>query len=148
MSFTCERRVGRVIELRVFELRDIEAVNAYSVATLAEMNKTSGNVFIVADHRPARIYPAAVTAGLVSLFTKINPRLERAALLLTETNATFAMQVQRIVSTASNVERQVFFAPEPLIAWLGERATTLELARIKAHINAWSPGMAPPPPRG
>lgn len=144
MSFTCERRVGRVIELRVFELRDTDAVNAYAQATLAEMHKTPGNVFICADHRPARIYPAAVTNGLVGLFTKINPRLERAALLLTETNATFAMQVQRIVSTASHAERQVFFSPEPLVAWLGERATPLELARIKAHLAAWSPGMAPP----
>ncbi|HEU4406090.1 MAG TPA: hypothetical protein VFS43_12550 [Polyangiaceae bacterium] len=105
-----ERRVGRLIEARIWSLGSAAEVDAYARDLAAAVTLTPRGVrpVLCADHRPVVIYNQAVADRLAKLLSAMNHRLERAALLVAPTNATFAMQLGRIVREANNPARRLF----------------------------------------
>ena len=106
--FTVRRPVGRLIEARIFNLRTPEEVTQYTKAFSPDVVGVTDPV-LCADHRPVVIYPPEVADQLVRLFKTMNDRLRRVAILVSRSNATLAMQLQRIVRESNYPSRRVFF---------------------------------------
>ncbi|MEJ7733550.1 MAG: hypothetical protein WKG00_30690 [Polyangiaceae bacterium] len=81
------------------------------------------------------IYPPAVADRLVELFTSINTRILRAALLVSPTNHTVNLQLPRIVRESENPYRRVFRDVAPFTEFLGEVLDANELSRVKAFLS-------------
>lgn len=131
-GFTVERHVGRVIEARVYALRTAADVDAYGASLRATMlHAPHPRIFICADHRAVHIYPPEAAARLIDMFTGLNPRIERAGLLVSPTNAILVMQIERIVRQASDDRRQVFTGAAAWSSFLGESMTDDEKQRLR-----------------
>ena len=101
---------------------------------------SSPHPVLCADHRPVRIYPQAVTDRLIELFVEMNTRLERVAILVSQTNATLFLQLQRIVREAGYENRRVFHEPEDALPHLGAGLDADELASARAFLAEYTPG--------
>lgn len=145
--FTVERRIGCLVEARVHALRSGDEGNAYFDAiTRAVLDVPApARAVICADHRPVVIYPPAVADRLVQLFTSVNTRVARAALLVSPTNATVSMQLARIVRESDNPNRQVFRDLELFTAFLEEVLDAAEMARAQAFMAEVSVSARPGP---
>jgi hypothetical protein len=134
--FTVERQVGRLVEARVRELKNRQAADAYFQAiTAAVVDAPSPHrAVICADHRPVVIYPPVVADRLVELFTSVNKRVERAALIVARSNATVSLQIERIVRESDNANRRVFYDVEPAQAFLSEVLSAAEKARVRRFL--------------
>jgi hypothetical protein len=132
--FTVERRVGRLCEARVQRLADPSRVAAYSEAFRRPLVGITGPV-LCADHRPVAIYPQPVADGLVELFKSLNTRWHRVAILVARTNATLAMQLQRIVRESENPSRRVFFDADEARQFLDDALDKAERARLQTFLG-------------
>jgi hypothetical protein len=134
--FTVEHHVGRLLEARVHRLRTADEVEGYGTtfrAQLARLQPRRG--ILCADHRPAGLYSPPVTAALVSLFTRLNPVLERAALVTGSANAVLSLQVMRLVREAKNPVRRAFSDAAAAATWLGEVLSAEERARLRVFLQ-------------
>src|SRR5262245_46747222 len=109
--FKISQRVGRLVEARVTALASVARVDAYSEAFGPVIRQSAARPVLCADHRPVRIYTQPVADRLTDLFASLNSTWERVAILVAPTNATLAMQLQRIVREAKFTGRRVFFEP-------------------------------------
>ena len=136
-AFTIENRVGRLLEARVRGLRSSEEADVYSLALGAEVLRVPLHVrpVLLADHRPVSIYPQAAADRLAELFLRMNARLERVAILVARSNATLALQLERIVREAKNPSRRVCYAPGEAEAHLAPIMEPQELARVRAFLE-------------
>jgi hypothetical protein len=123
------------VEARVFHLRTREDADMYSKALAAEVARFPGPSILCADHRPVTIYAPEVAVRLAELFSLMNTRLERAALLVAPSNATLILQLGRIVRDAKFGKRQVFREPEPALAHLSQGLDAEELARAATFLE-------------
>ena len=117
-NFSVERR-GRLLEARVWALDDVEVADRYSRA-IAEVAGSPGAEapILCADHRYAELYPQPVTDRLLALFEQMNTRLGRIAIVVHPEQATFFMQLNRIVREAGFDKRQVFRDVEEALRFL------------------------------
>ena len=130
-----------MIEARVFSLRSREEADQYSDALALQVRAMSSpHPVLCADHRPVRIYPQAVTDRLIELFVEMNTRLERVAILVSQTNATLFLQLQRIVREAGYENRRVFHEQEDALPHLGAVLDADELASARAFLAEYTPG--------
>lgn len=139
--FTAERRVGRLVEARVFRLMTVADVEGYGRAFPRHM--LHGQPILLADHRPVVIYPQEVVDKLIEIFRHLNRYWERVAILIAPTNATLQLQLQRAVRESQNPSRRVFTDGREACRFLGELLTPEELARAEAFLDE-SPPSAPP----
>ena len=138
-SYTVQTRVGCVIEARVFSLRSAEDVDAYAVALGTQVLRVPRNLrpVLCADHRPVAIYPQAAADRLVELFTQMNARLERVAILAARSNATLVLQLDRLVREAAYAGRKVFHAPEDVQGHLAPVLDVAELRRVREFLDEY-----------
>jgi hypothetical protein len=136
-AYTIENRSGRLIEARVFGLKTREEADAYShelgVQTL-RMPSTKRPV-LCADHRPVAIYAQPIADRLTELFTHMNTRLERIAILAARSNATLVLQLERLVREAAFAARRVCFTAEEATAHLAPVLDAAELARMREFLD-------------
>jgi hypothetical protein len=139
--FTIALRQGRFLEARVFSLRTPVEASAYSKAIAAEIAKLPMSIrpVLCADHRPVVIYSEEVANELGELFSSMNARLERVAIVVAPTNATLTLQLQRIVREARFENRRVFHDPEQAIAHLAVALDARESARARAFLGEFKP---------
>lgn len=144
--FTVEVRTGRLIEARIEALRSLERAAAYTSGFTQVLQRFSEKerLILCADHRAVAVYPQPVTDELASLFSAMNLRLQRVAILVAPSNATLTMQLSRIVREAQNPDRRVFFATDEAEAFLGEVLTPAERTRLAQFLRG-EPGGAPNP---
>ena len=138
-SYTIETRVGRLIEARVFGLRTRDEADDYSRALglhVLRMPKETSPV-LCADHRPVQIYPQAAADRLVELFTRMNARLERVAIVVARTNATLVLQLERMVREAAFPSRKVFFVADDAAGHLSLALTPKELERARGFLDEY-----------
>ncbi|MDP3276935.1 MAG: hypothetical protein Q8Q09_17180 [Deltaproteobacteria bacterium] len=139
--FTVTRRVGRLIEARVFSLKTGDDVSAYGAAIAACVASAPFGVspILCADHRPVRVYAAPAADGLTALFAHNNSRLARAGLVLDRANATLWLQLDRIVREAKYDRRKVFADANAAALFLDESLDDAERARVRAFLSEWVP---------
>lgn len=140
--FTVERRVGRLCEARVFRLPEPGDVSAYSAAFRPLVLAPTRPV-LCADHRPVPIYRPQVADALVALFQSLNVHWERVAIVVSSTNATLAMQMQRIVRESANPSRNVFLDAGEAQAFLAPALDEVERERLRVFLEASAPVGAP-----
>jgi len=135
-KFTVGMVVGRLLEARVNALADVADVDAYSEAVGRSIAGTrSGTVILCADHRAVAVYAPPVADELAELFSRMNTRLERVAILVSARNATLSMQLQRIVREAKNPARRVFDEASEAASFLHDALTDAERARLAKFLD-------------
>lgn len=134
--YTVHHEVGRLVEARLATLRTVDEVIEFETAMRAAFDRVHGKAIICADWRDANILAPDVADRLLELLVRGNPRLERSAVLLSGEHAAFNLQVERIVREARNADRRTFRDTETLRAWVGERMTAEERARLGAFLAA------------
>ena len=132
--FSVSRRVGRLVEARVFRLPELDDAKRYAAAFGPAVAGVEAPV-LCADHRPVVIYSQPVANQLVETFIGLNKHWERVAILVAPSNATLAMQLQRIVRESNNASRRVFFDADEALAFLAERLDAAERVRLGAFLG-------------
>jgi hypothetical protein len=134
--YAIQNTVGRLLEARVFSLTTQRDVDEYSRDIGVSLMRMPRDVrpVLCADHRPVAIYPEAAADRLVELFTQMNTRLERVAILVARTNATLFMQLNRIVREANYNARRVVHTSEEAHAHLAPVLQPAELARMREFL--------------
>jgi hypothetical protein len=133
--YKVEHRVGRLFEARVFALATPTDVDLYTGEFTPQLLGSVSKPVLCADHRPVHIYTPKIADMLVELFKTMNARWDRVAILVAPSNATLALQLQRIVRESGNPARRVFFEPPQVIDFLQEVLTPAELARLTSFLS-------------
>ncbi len=138
--FTLNTEVGKLIEARVFELKTIGNADEYSLALAKRVERfvADERPVLCADHRPVVIYPQDVADRLTDLFTHMNARLERVAILVARSNATLSLQLNRIVREAGYENRRVFFDTKEAVEWLAPALDPAERVRVERFLAGFS----------
>lgn len=134
--YAIHNTVGRLLEARVFWLKTRQDVDDYSREIGLHLMRMPREVqpVLCADHRPVAIYPEAAADRLIELFTQMNTRLERVAILVARSNATLHMQLNRIVREAHYNARRVVHTSEDAHAHLAPVLEPAELARMREFL--------------
>lgn len=135
--FRLATRTGKLIEARIFHLKNEAHAVEYSRSLGAAVARypSATRPVLCADHRPVAIYSQEVADRLGELFTHMNSRLERVAILVAGSNATLTMQLDRIVREADYERRRVFFDAAEAAAWLEPALTKDEQRRAELFLG-------------
>ncbi|MCC6554525.1 MAG: hypothetical protein IT372_16220 [Polyangiaceae bacterium] len=133
--FTVERRVGRLVEVRVQSIRTRADAELFMREVMACVSRTPTRSILCADHRSVPIYPRDVVNQLIALFASVNPHVDRAGILIAPSNATFSMQIERILREAQSPHRRMFYDPDQMVAWLAEILTEAEAVRMRTFLS-------------
>ena len=134
-SWTVEKVVGHLVEIRVNRLDSIEEVKRFSDAIQRTATSTSDAVLIV-DLRTPVVFPQPVTSAVVELMTRANKVRKKTAILLAGEHAVFSMQLGRLVRQVGDPKRQTFSDPDEMLAWLNDALTDVEKKRAKEFAGA------------
>lgn len=139
------------MEARVTWLSTPADVDAYVAVSAQWVAKCRQRVILCADHRPVMIYPPEIADRFIGTLRNMNPKLERVALVVTRSNATLAMQLERLVRAAEFDGRRVCYTPEDAVSYLSGCLNVTETGRLRAFLAEWRPqetaGSLSPPPR-
>lgn len=133
--YTVEVNVGRLLEGRIFALATLEEAHKYCEDALDHTKRARSPLVMVADHRRVAIYSQAVADELATVFGKLNDRLERVAILVSRTNATLSLQLERIVREARNPMRRVFYDMDPALEHVTPTLSKVELERARTFLR-------------
>ena len=118
--FSLENRVDGLIEARIFRLPDLETADSYAMtlADLATRLSARHAPVLCADHRPSR--------------------LTRVAVVVSRSNATLAMQLERIVREAKYPSRRVFYEANEAAVFLAAAIAPAAAERSRSFLREWS----------
>jgi len=138
-NFSLATKVGRLVEARVFGLRSRKDVEDYGHAFGTHLMRLPQGMraILCADHRPVNIYVQEVADRLMEMFKPLNAHLERVAIVSAPSNATFAMQLDRIVRAAGYAARKVVYAPDDAVQHLAPVLTPQELKRVRTFLEEY-----------
>jgi hypothetical protein len=91
---------------------------------------------ICADWRQANVFAPDVGDALLELLRRGNRQFKRSAALLSLHEATFSLQVERLLRDAQNPARRSFRAMQPMLEWLAEVLTPMEQQQASTFLNA------------
>jgi hypothetical protein len=128
--FALSSRVGRLIEVRLWRLRDADDLLALGAGIDHEARRLPTRALIFADHRRTSPIPPDVADSWCRCMRGHKESVVRSAILLEPSNDTYNLQVERVVRCALNPLRRVFYERQELRDWLGQAGTTEELARL------------------
>jgi hypothetical protein len=110
---------GRLVTLRLASPID-EPESARAVEDIRRvLGGVSGRARICTDLSGARTFPPEVAERFVALMKVDNPKIERSGFLIGQ-NATFALQIERMLRAAGSSSRLTFRAVADLTAWLSK----------------------------
>ena len=143
-NFSLVTKVGRLVEARIFSLKTRKDVEEYGDAFGTHLMRIPQGVraILCADHRPVSIYAQEVADRLLEMFKPLNAHLERVAIVTAPTNATFAMQLDRIVRAAGYAARKVVYAPEEAVQHLAPVLSPQELKRVRQFLDEYPKGVS------
>jgi hypothetical protein len=130
-----ENKTGRLVEVRLASPLTPDEVQQFARELQAIIGRIPSKYIGVVDLREAHVFPPAVADALIQLLSAASPRVERTAMLIGE-SATFALQVERVIRSASNENRRAFRNPAELKSWLDEVATAEERLALKQFLAA------------
>lgn len=134
-EFSAQCRVGRLIEGRLVWLNDAADVAAFQRLMAETFAQAGREAIICADWRRALVFSPQASEAMIELLRRGNRQLSRSAVLLSATDATFSLQVERLFREAANPNRRSFRAVAPLLTWLDDVLTPAERARAAAFLQ-------------
>ncbi len=134
--FTVNRHVGRLLEVHIAAFVDPPEVEACAGAVRSSIAALKDKrPVICADYRNVTVFPPEVADKLVRIFADIDPRVERAAMLVPPKNAILALQVERIIRETRHPNRRSFQGVPELQLWLGEILEPSEKRRMSVFLS-------------
>lgn len=133
-EFVVACRVGRLIEGRLVWLNDTSDVERFQEMMLQAFAQAGPSAVICADWRRAMLFSPRVGDAMLDLLRRGNRALARSGVLVSNADATFGLQVERLFREAQNPNRRSFRSPEPMLAWLGEVLTPEERQRASTFL--------------
>jgi hypothetical protein len=133
--FQIHRHAGRLVEARISGLANVARVDAFGAAFKPILREIGDHPILCADHRRVAIYTQPVADRLVQLFASLKETWFRVAIIVAPTNATLAMQLQRLVREVGNPARRVFFDAGGARDFLSEVLDPAERARLIAFLE-------------
>ena len=132
--WTIERRVGRLVEIRIASPVSLEETAPWGRAHDDLVGAIEGPYVCFVDLVDATVFPPDVVEGYVRTMRN-EPRLLRTGTLL-NASPTFSMQIQRMIREANNPARRAFRDPSELAEWLGEVLDAPERVRLRELLRA------------
>jgi hypothetical protein len=99
------------------------------------MRQLGSRAVICADWREIDVFAPAVAERVVAMLSTTNAKLLRSAILLEAENATFNLQVERVIRDANNPARRSFRDRDKLFSWLGDFLDPEELKGAKDFLE-------------
>ena len=130
--WSIERRVGRLVEIRIWSPVSVEETVPWQRAHDGVIGTLEGPYVCLVDLVEATVFPQNVVDAYVATM-KDEPRLVRTATLLNQ-SPTFGMQIVRMIKEANHPGRRAFRDPEELAAWLGEVLDAAERSRLDDYL--------------
>jgi hypothetical protein len=136
-SNTAQINVGRLLEIRADAgYRTAEEVDELFSAVGAEVRRAGiAKAVTVVDWRKCPIMAPIAAARMTERMTGVNARTERSAALALADSSIAVLQFLRVIREAGLPHRKLFFAPAPLVDWLGEVLTAEESTRLREFIG-------------
>jgi hypothetical protein len=128
--FTVFSGVGRLLEVRVFDVCTPSDIAALTARMSHEASGMSGPPIVFADLRAGSPFSQAVADRWSRDMRSFNEKVARSALLLSPENATFNLQFARVVQCAGSPSRRCFCDGAELREGLRAFLTKSELARV------------------
>jgi hypothetical protein len=134
---TCERHVGRLLEIRIEagcqNTADVTAIFAAIQQETAQLSDAQSLV-AVSDWRKCTVMAEDAASHVIAGMRRANPRIERIGALLPSSSIAM-LQFVRMVREGNSSRRKGFKDPEALIAWLSEVLTAEEASRLRAFVG-------------
>jgi hypothetical protein len=127
--WTVNRKVGRLVEGRVFELVTAEDARLYCDQFRRILTVMPTKSIICADYRSTEIFSPVAADELTRLMIEMKPLILRSAVIASKAHATNTLQVDRVLREAAHPARRRFHDAGELLAWLGEVLEPDERAR-------------------
>ena len=132
---SCEIREGRLLEIRVDPgYQTMEDVNGMYRDLMKVLGKHS-KVVIVADWRRCKLITEKALHGVGSILKDFNSQIERSGIIASSSSPKEVRQFLELVRQSGHKERQVFTDSAALHAWLGQRLTEKEQARLREFLG-------------
>lgn len=132
--YSIENPVGRLIEVRLASPLSLEEVHRFAEDFKGTVTGVHGRYVGVVDITRAELFPAPVAEALIHLLSRAAEQVDRTAVLIGE-NATFSLQVERIIRNSASPHRKAFRAAEPLRDWLREVLGAAERVRLARFLH-------------
>ncbi len=126
---------GRLVTYRVVPPVDEDRAEAASRAVRGAVAAVPGPVVICSDVTEARTLSGPSAQQFIALMKADNPKVERSALLLDPSSATFALQLERMVREAKSPARRTFREARALYDWLQPVLTPPETEALEAFLR-------------
>jgi hypothetical protein len=135
---TCERHVGRLLEIRVDAgYRDASEVGEIVAAMITQIARLrqAEQLVVATDSRNCIFMAEDATARVADGLRRTNARITRGGALLPNHSSVAMLQYARMLRENNNPERRGFTDPRALVAWLAEVLTAEEIARLHAFLG-------------
>jgi hypothetical protein len=133
-SWTVEKVVGHLVEIRVTRLDSVDEVKKFSDA-IVRMGASTPDAVLLVDLRTPVVFPQPVAAAVSDLMTRANKVRRKTAIMLAGDHAVFSMQLGRLVRQVGDPKRQTFNDVDDALTWLGDSLTDAEKRRAKTFLG-------------
>lgn len=133
--FTTVIQTGRLYEHRILSIESLQELEALGARAREVMGAHGGKVVVCADYRHLRVMKPEYASMWVEKIKGVSPNVERSAILIPPGQATFGLQVERMVKDAGAQMRRAFRDAEEMAEWLGEVLTPAERTRLTAFLK-------------
>jgi hypothetical protein len=127
-NFTVEHRVGRLVQTRVTALTDLRDMCNMQAALHSVLSGVVGQAVICTDWTQLRVLSPGIAESVCQMLTTTNNKVLRGAILLDPEQATFNLQVDRVIREAGSLSRRTFRDTVKMVNWLAEVTTPEEVA--------------------
>src|SRR5580700_7523606 len=130
--YTVNCLTGRLVEVRFFSMDTVDEARAYVADLGVLVASRGGQVVSCGDVRRSKtgVYRPEVAEVMTVGVGALNPRFERAALVVSPQRATFHLQTGRMVRETGHPNRRSFVDAEEAKGWLGQVLTQDERERL------------------
>ena len=132
---TCQIVEGRLLEIDVAAgFNQPSDIDDQIQLIVAALKSAPPKVVIAADWRPCRLFTPETAERAIKLFSNLNERIERSAILHRLDQPTSVLQVLRLIRETHFDRRRVFTNVDDASAWLDPALTLAEQRRLRAFI--------------
>jgi hypothetical protein len=114
-------------------------VGQIQMAMAKTLERVGSRAIICADWRNIDVFAPEIAERVIAMLTVTNPRLACSAILLEPRNATFNLQVERVIRDAASPVRKSFRDQEKLLAWFAGFSEPAELESAREFLSLGVP---------